>query len=95
MQCIDEHSLRVHAHQEFFVVFGAFQPLFHIGHGFYRIHVRQVVAQYPHAVQRGLVQQQVVAAGAGCHDVDSREDTLVAEDAVQLELHVTGTLVFF
>ena len=51
-----------------------------------RIHMRSSVC---------LVEQQVVAAGAGGNDVDSREDTLVAQVAVELQLHVTRTLEFF
>ena len=52
-------------------------------------------AENPHAVQCLLVLQQVVAAGAGGNDVDSWEDTLVGQVAVELQLHITRTLEFF
>ena len=78
--------LTVHAHQEFVVVFGLLQTVFYEVHGFYRIHVGKVLAENPHAVQCLLVLQQVVAAGAGGNDVDSREDTLVGQVAVELQL---------
>ena len=64
--------LTVHAHQEFVVVFGLLQTVFYEVHGFYRIHVGKVLAENPHAVQCLLVLQQVIAAGAGGNDVDSR-----------------------
>ena len=69
--------LTVHAHQEFVVVFGLLQTVFYEVHGFYRIHVGKILAKNPHTVQSSLVEQQVVAAGARCHNVDSREDTFV------------------
>lgn len=87
--------LTVHAHQEFVVVFGLLQTVFYEVHGFYRIHVGKVLAENPHAVQCLLVLQQVVAAGAGGNDVDSWEDTLVGQVAVELQLHITRTLEFF
>ena len=71
------------------------QTVFYEVHGFYRIHVGKVLAENPHAVQCLLVLQQVVAAGAGGNDVDSREDTLVGQVAVELQLHITRTLEFF
>ena len=61
-------------------------------HGLYGVHVAEILAQYPHAVQGHFVLQQVVAAGAAGHNVDGGEDALVAEHAVQLQLHVSGSL---
>ena len=57
-------GLRVHAHQELFVVFRFLQTVFHEIHRLYRVHVRQVLTQNPHAVKRSLVEQQVIAARA-------------------------------
>lgn len=53
--------LRIHAHQELLVVFCLLQTVFHKIHCFDRIHVRQVFAENPHAVEGSLVKQQVVA----------------------------------
>ena len=53
--------LRVHTHQELFVVFCLLQTVFHEIHCFDRIHVRQVFTENPHAVKCSLVKQQVVA----------------------------------
>ena len=36
--------------------------------------------------------QQIVASCARSYDVDSREDTLVAQRTVELELHISRTL---
>ena len=36
--------------------------------------------------------QEVIAAGAGCYDVDGGEDALVGKRAVKLELHIACTL---
>mgnify|MGYP001513483572 FL=1 len=87
--------LTVHAHQEFVVVFGLLQTVFYEVHGFYRIHVGKVLAENPHAVQCLLVLQQVVAAGAGGNDVDSREEAASDVYKRQLQLHITRTLEFF
>ena len=78
--------LTVHAHQEFVVVFGLLQTVFYEVHCFYRIHVGMVLAENPHGVQCLLVWERVIAASAGGNDVDSREDTLVGQVAVELSL---------
>ena len=54
----------------------------------------QEATQYPHAVEGVLLEQQVVATSARRHNVDRGEDALVAELAVELQLHVAGTLEF-
>ena len=53
--------LRIHTHQELFVVFCLLQTVFHEIHCFDRIHIRQVFTENPHAVKCSLVKQQVVA----------------------------------
>ena len=69
--------LTVHAHQEFIVVFGFFQTVFYEVHCLYRVHIGKILAENPHAIQRLLVLQQVIATSAGSNDIDSREDALV------------------
>ena len=59
--CKCDILLRVHTHQELFVVFCLLQTVFHEIHCFDRIHVRQVFAEDPHTVERSLIKQQVVA----------------------------------
>ena len=58
-------ELAVHAHQEFVVVLGLLQTVLHEIHRFQRVHVGQILAQNPHAVQCSLILQEVVAARAG------------------------------
>ena len=42
-----------------------------------------------------MAEQQVVAAGAGCDDVDSGENAFVRQFPVELELHVARAFEFF
>ena len=63
--------LTVHAHQEFIVVFGFFQTVFYEVHCLYRVHIGKILAENPHAIQRLLVLQQVIATSAGSNDIDS------------------------
>src|SRR5574344_1405469 len=85
----------VHGDEEFLVVARVFHAVFEEVHGFHGIHVGNVFAENPHAVERGLVVKQVVAAGAGGYAVDRREYAFIAEGAVQLEFHVAGAFEFF
>ena len=87
-------SLRIHREQKLVVVARVRHSAVNSVHGLYRIHVADEFAQYPHAVERGLVLQQIVAAGARSHEVDSWEDALVAERSVELQLHVTRAFEF-
>ena len=80
--CISWERLVVHREEEFFVARCAFEAVFEEFHGFYRVHVGKVAAKYPHAVEGLLVEQQVVAACAGCVDVDGGEDALVGQFTV-------------
>ena len=68
--------------------------LLHPGHGLYGIHVREKLAENPDAVVGVGVVEEVVAARRGKNQVHGREDTLVGQVAVQLELHVAGALEF-
>ena len=86
--------LIVHGEQEFLVGAGAFHAVLDELHGIDRVAVAQEATQYPHAVEGVLLEQQVVATSARRHNVDRGEDALVAELAVELQLHVAGTLEF-
>ena len=57
-----------------------------------RIHVGDILAENPHAVEGRLVLQEIVATSRRSHEIDSREDALVAERAVELKLHVARSL---
>ena len=71
----------------------------HVAHqeleGFFWLHVGQVVAKYEHTLEYVAVEQKVVAAGAGLGKVDARVHSLVGQEAVELELHVTSSFEFF
>ena len=64
-------------------------------HGLDGVHLGNELADDPHAVERGLVLQQVVAACRALYEVDGRVDALVGQHAVELELGVAGTLELF
>ena len=77
--CKKSFFLRIHGEQELVVAAGMFHALVDGVHRLHRIHVGNVLTQNPHTVESGLVLQQVVATGRRSHEVDSREDALVAE----------------
>ena len=77
--CKKSFCLRIHGEQELVVAAGMLHALVDGVHRLHRIHVGNILTQNPHTVEGSLVEQQVVAAGAGCNDIDGREDTLVAE----------------
>ena len=72
--------LTIHGIEKLLVVERIFEAFLHIGHGFDGSHVGDIVAKNPHTVDGGLVLQEVIAAGAGCYDVDGGEDTLNNEE---------------
>ena len=88
-------KLVAHGAEELVVVAGAFHTVFDELHGFDGGAVGEETAENPHAIEGLGAQQQVVAAGAGSHDVDGGEDALVGECAVELELHVAGAFELF
>ena len=53
---------------------------------------REHAAHRPHLRSVVLVEQQLLAAGAGAEDVDGREDALLGQLAVEVQLHVAGAL---
>ena len=90
--CKKSFCLRIHGEQELVVVAGMLHALVDGVHRLHRIHVGNILTQNPHTVEGGLVLQQVVATSRRSHEVDSREDALVAERAVELKLHVARSL---
>src|SRR5690606_4621583 len=61
-------------------------------HGAHRTHQ---LAQKPRHFQLPLGVKQLFLAGARAMDVDRREDAPFGQPAIQMELHVTGTLKLF
>src|SRR6185437_6389599 len=49
-------------------------------------------AHRPDHLERALLEEELLSAGAGAHDVDGREDALLGELAVEDELRVAGAL---
>ena len=92
--CKKSFCLRIHGEQELVVAAGMLHALVDGVHRLHRIHVGNILTQNPHTVEGGLVLQQVVATSRRSHEVDSREDALVAEFAVELEFHVASALEF-
>ena len=64
-------------------------------HGFDGVHLGNELTDNPHAVERCVIMQQIVAACRRLNEVDGREDTLVGERAVELDFRVTSTLELF
>ena len=74
----------IHGDEEFLVGLGVLDAFLQFGHGFEWGHVGEEFAENPHAIQGGLVVEQVVAACGAGDDVHGREDALVGEHAVEL-----------
>ena len=88
-------ELFVHFHQELFVGTRVFQTLLHEVHRLNTAHIANKLTDDIHAIERTLVEQQVVAAGRTLDEIDSWEDALVGKCAIQLQFHVTRSLEFF
>src|SRR5690348_14838192 len=88
-------SSAVHGNEELLVALRAFHARLHELHCFHGVHVGEVLAQDPGALQHVLVMQQTVAARAGGEDVDRGEDAAVADLPIELQFHVAGALEFF
>ena len=86
--------LSVHGHQELLVAARVDQAVADGVHGLYWCHLGNELADDPHAVERGVVKQQIVATCRREYQVDGREDTLVGERTVELDFRVTSTLEF-
>src|SRR3954447_18228816 len=57
-----------------------------------RPHRVEDAAQHVHLLERVLLDQELLLAGAGAGDVDRREDALVRDLAVENDLRVAGAL---
>ena len=84
----------VHLDEELRVVGRLLETALEEFHGLDGVHVGQVVAQEPDAVDVLRIVEQVVAAGGAEGDVHSREDALVGELPVELQLEVACALEF-
>ena len=93
-QTSEEYLLSVHRHEELLVVVGVDQTVSDGVHSLYGIHLGDELTDDPHAVERGLIMQQIVATSRRQHQVDGWEDTLVGERTVELDLGVTRSLEF-
>ena len=81
-------GLSIHRRQEVFVVAACFNTVFDKLHGLDAVHVGQVLAKDPNALQCFLVHEQVFTTCSRGQDVDGRIDAAVGNLSVQLELHV-------
>jgi hypothetical protein len=90
-----KQALAIHRNKKLFVRLGVLHFIHEEIHRFKRIHIGQVIAENPDALQRLFIEQQIIPAGAGGYNVNSREDALVRQFAVKLQLHVAGALEFF
>src|SRR4051812_42813524 len=83
--------LSVHGNEELLVGLRIFHLRFEEIHRFLRIHIREVIAQYPDALLHIFLHEQVITTGRRSHQVNRREHTFVREFAVELQFHVTGS----
>ena len=63
-------------------------------HGIHCADRMQDFAKQPHAIELFLEEQQFFFARAGASDVDGREDPLIGELAIQVDLHIARALEF-
>ena len=77
--CKKSFCLRIHGEQELVGAAGMLHALVDGVHRLNRVHVGNELAENPHTVEGCLILQEVVATGRRSHEVDCREDTLVAE----------------
>ena len=87
--------LPAHGIQELRVAAGLAQLIQQQFHGLHRRQRIQYLAQNPHAVQLFLGQQQLFLARAALVDVDSGEDSLIHQLALQVDFQVAGALELF
>ena len=86
------YVLSVHREQELLVGVRLHQTVADGAHGLDGVHLGNELTDNPHAVERSVIMQQIVAACRRLNEVDGREDTLVGERAVELDFRVTCTL---
>ena len=63
---------RVHTQQKLIIVLCPFESVINKFHSLNRCHVREILAQNPHTVERLTVKQQVIAAGRWCNTTNLR-----------------------
>ena len=77
MDCSGVRVSVVYRLQKLLVVSCPLKARVYLVHCLDRIHVRDDFSDYPHSVKHSLLLKQVVAASAGSHKVDGREDAFV------------------
>ena len=90
-----EEGLAIHRAEELFVGEGVTDAFVYEVHGFEAAHVGHELAEDVHAVERGLVLQKVIATRGALDEIDGREEALVGQTAVKLQLHVACALELF
>ncbi|VTR70663.1 conserved hypothetical protein [Desulfosarcina cetonica] len=86
------NNLGIHGIQELAIILGSVHFFKQKFEAIRRIQGGEEFAQDPDPVQGIFIEQQFFLAGAGFLDVDGREDSLVGQAAIQLDLHVAGAL---
>src|SRR5258707_11422508 len=61
-------------------------------HRLHRIELGQHLAEHPDSVEHTWAEEELLLAGPRAPDVDRREDALVHQTAVQMDLHGPGAL---
>src|SRR5947208_10066999 len=84
----------VHGGQELFVRLGELELVEQQLHGFHGVQLGERLAEEPDLLQLVLLEQELFLPCAGLFDVDGRENALVHQPAVQVDLHVTRALEF-
>jgi hypothetical protein len=57
-------QLSIHTNQKLVVVFGVLHVFQEGIHGLFRVHVRQMIPQYPHSLVGDFVDQQIIPTRA-------------------------------
>ena len=72
-------TLAVHREEELLVGAGGYEAIADGVHGLDGVHLGNELTDDPHAVERGVIMQQIVATSRRQHKVDGREDALVGQ----------------
>ena len=76
---INLRTLAVHREEELLVGAGGYESIADGVHGLDGVHLGNELTDDPHAVERGVIMQQIVATSRRLHKVDGGEDALVGE----------------
>src|SRR5688572_26272337 len=87
--------LPIHRLEKLLIGLGAMQLVHQKLHGFHRPKRTQHLAQYPHLIETILIHQQFFFSRPGLADIDSREEPLVGQTAIEMNFHVTGPFELF